>query len=126
VPSAIRGHDFIAGLIGSGDRKSVQPMAARSDEVSYDRLHHCVGSGVWDEAPLEGSLLVEADRLVGGNDAWPIISDTALPKKGAALGWRCAPVCLGAWQKRQLSDAGIARRIGDGGVVFVPARELDE
>jgi len=38
---------YIAGLIGPGDRKSVQPMAARDDEVSYERLHHFVGSGVW-------------------------------------------------------------------------------
>lgn len=73
---------YIAGLIGPGDRKSVQPMAARSDEVSYDRLHHFVGSGVWDEAPLEAVLLAEADRQVGGDDAWLIIDDTALPKKG--------------------------------------------
>jgi SRSO17 transposase len=73
---------YIAGLIGPGDRKSVQPMAARSDEVSYDRLHHFAGSGVWDEAPLEESLLVEADRLVGGDDALLIIDDTAVPKKG--------------------------------------------
>jgi len=57
-------------------------MAARSDAVSYDRLHHFVGSGVWDEAPLETVLLAEADRLVGGDDAWLIIDDTALPKKG--------------------------------------------
>lgn len=73
---------YIAGLIGPGDRKSVQPMAARDGEVSYDRLHHFVGSGVWDEAPLEAALLAEADRLVGGDDAWLIIDDTALPKKG--------------------------------------------
>jgi len=25
---------YIAGLIGRGDRKSVQPMAARADEIS--------------------------------------------------------------------------------------------
>ena len=73
---------YIAGLIGPGDRKSVQPMAARSNEVSYDRLHHFVGSGVWDEAPLEAALLAEADRLVDGDDAWLIIDYTALPKKG--------------------------------------------
>jgi SRSO17 transposase len=41
---------YIAGLIGPGDRKSVQPMAARADEVSYDRLHHFIGAGVWDSA----------------------------------------------------------------------------
>ena len=73
---------YIAGLIGPGDRKSVQPMAARADDVSYDRLHHFIGSGVWDEAPLEAALLAEADCQVGGDDAWLIIDDTALPKKG--------------------------------------------
>ena len=73
---------YIAGLIDPGDRKSVRPMAARDDEVSYDRLHHFVGSGVWDESPLEAALLAEADGQVGGDDAWLIIDDTALPKKG--------------------------------------------
>ena len=73
---------YIAGLIGPGDRKSIQPMAARDDDVSYDRLHHFIASGVWDEAPLEAALLAEADRQVGSDDAWLIIDDTALPKKG--------------------------------------------
>lgn len=73
---------YIAGLIGPGDRKSIQPMAARDDDVSYDRLHHFIASGVWNEAPLEAALLAEADKQVGGKDAWLIIDDTALPKKG--------------------------------------------
>jgi SRSO17 transposase len=73
---------YVAGLIGPGDRKSVQPMAARDDAVSYDQLHHFVTSSVWDAAPLETALLVEADKQVGGDDAWLIVDDTALPKKG--------------------------------------------
>lgn len=73
---------YVAGLIGPGDRKSVQPMAARDEAVSYDQLHHFVASGVWDAAPLEAALLAEADSQVGGDDAWLIIDDTALPKKG--------------------------------------------
>jgi len=73
---------YVAGLIGPGDRKSVQPMAARHSGVSYDQLHHFIGSSVWDAAPLEAALLIEADKLVGGDDAWLIIDDTALPKKG--------------------------------------------
>jgi SRSO17 transposase len=73
---------YIAGLIGPGDRKSVQPMAARADTVSYDQLHHFVASGVWSAAPLEAALLAEADRQVGSKDAWLIVDDTALPKKG--------------------------------------------
>jgi len=73
---------YVAGLIGPGDRKSIQPMAARDSGVSYGQLHHFIGSGVWDSAPLEAALLSEADKLVGGDDAWLIIDDTALPKKG--------------------------------------------
>lgn len=73
---------YIAGLIGSGDRKSVQPMAARAGDASYDQLHHFISSGVWDAAPLEAALLTEADVQVGGDDAWLIIDDTSLPKKG--------------------------------------------
>jgi len=73
---------YIAGLIGPGDRKSVQPMAARAGDASYDQLHHFVASGVWDAAPLEAALLAEADRMVGRDDAWLIIDDTSLPKKG--------------------------------------------
>lgn len=73
---------YVAGLIGPGDRKSIQPMAARDGGVSYDQLHHFIGSGVWDAAPLEAALLAEADKLVGGDRSWLIIDDTALPKKG--------------------------------------------
>jgi SRSO17 transposase len=76
---------YLAGLIGPGDRKSVQPMAARAGTVSYDQLHHFVASGVWSAAPLEAALLAEADRQVGSNDAWLIVDDTALPKKGTHL-----------------------------------------
>ena len=57
-------------------------MAARDSDVSYDRLHHFIASGVWDEEPLEAALLAEADRQVGSDGAWLIIDDTALPKKG--------------------------------------------
>jgi SRSO17 transposase len=74
---------YVAGLIGAGDRKSVQPMAARDDDVGYDQLHHFIASGVWDAAPLEKALLAEANTMVGGDDAWLIVDDTALPKKGA-------------------------------------------
>ncbi|MPS71349.1 MULTISPECIES: IS701 family transposase [unclassified Novosphingobium] len=75
---------YIAGLIGPGDRKSIQPMAARTDAIPYDRLHHFIGAGLWDSAPLEAILWSQADQLVGGNKAWLIIDDTALPKKGKA------------------------------------------
>ena len=73
---------YIAGLIGPGDRKSVQPMAARVGEVGSDQLHPFVAAGVWDRVPLEAALLKEADRLVGDHAGFLVIDDTALPKKG--------------------------------------------
>ena len=76
------GRFLVAGLIGPGDRKSVQPMAERLGLPSHDALHHFITAGVWDAAPLEVALAREADRLVGGRDAFLIVDDTALPKKG--------------------------------------------
>jgi SRSO17 transposase len=37
---------YIAGLIGPGDRKSIQPMASRTNAIPYDRLHHFIGAGL--------------------------------------------------------------------------------
>jgi SRSO17 transposase len=73
---------YVSGLIGPGDRKSVQPMAERLAPGDYDQLHHFIASGLWDAAPLEAELLIQADRLVGGSDAVLVIDDTAMPKKG--------------------------------------------
>ena len=73
---------YVTGLIGPGDRKSVQPMAERFAPGDYDQLHHFVAAGVWDAAPLETELLIQADKLVGGSDAVLVIDDTAMPKKG--------------------------------------------
>jgi SRSO17 transposase len=73
---------YVSGLIGPGDRKSIQPMAARLAPGDYDRLHHFIADGVWDAAPLERELLIQAERLVGDKDAVLVIDDTAMPKKG--------------------------------------------
>jgi SRSO17 transposase len=73
---------YLRGLLGPGERKSVQPMAARVAPADCDQLHHFISSPAWQTAPLAAVLAHEADRLVGGPDAVLIIDDTALPKKG--------------------------------------------
>src|SRR5258705_5647252 len=73
---------YVSGLIGPGDRKSIQPMARRLALGECDQMHRFIAAGVWDAAPLEAELLVQADRLVGGSDAVLVIDDTAIPKKG--------------------------------------------
>jgi hypothetical protein len=74
---------YVEGLIGPGDRKSVEPMAARLAAGDYDQLHHFISSGVWGEVPLEEELAVQADKLIGGANAMLVVDDTALPKKGS-------------------------------------------
>jgi SRSO17 transposase len=73
---------YVSGLIGPGDRKSIQPMAKRLALGECDQLHHFIAAGIWDAAPLETELVIQADRLVGGDDAVLVIDDTAIPKKG--------------------------------------------
>jgi SRSO17 transposase len=73
---------YLRGLLGPGERKSLQPMAARLGLPGHDQLHHFVTSPAWDDGPLWAALAREADRLVGGPEAVLVIDDTALPKKG--------------------------------------------
>ena len=73
---------YLRGLLGPGDRKSLQPMAARLGLPGHDQLQHFIASPAWNDAPLWAALVGEANRLVGGADAVLVIDDTALPKKG--------------------------------------------
>ena len=73
---------YLRGLLGPGERKSLQPMAARLGLPGHDQLQHFVASTAWDDGPLWTVLAHEADRLVGGSGGYLVIDDTALPKKG--------------------------------------------
>ena len=73
---------YVRGLLGPGERKSLQPMAARLGLPGHDQLQHFVASTAWDDGPLWTVLAREADRLVGGPGGYLVIDDTALPKKG--------------------------------------------
>ena len=43
---------YLRGLIGPGERKSLQPMAAGLGLSGPDQLHHFITSEAWDDAPL--------------------------------------------------------------------------
>ena len=73
---------YLKGLLLPGERKSVEPMAARVAPGSAEQLHHFLGGSPWATGPLEAVLTTEADRLVGGPDALLVVDDTALPKQG--------------------------------------------
>ena len=73
---------YVRGLLGPGERKSLQPMALQLGLGGHDQLQHFIASPAWDDGPLWAVLAREADQLVGGADAVLVIDDTALPKKG--------------------------------------------
>src|SRR4028118_1128262 len=73
---------YLKGLILPGERKSVEPMAARVAPADTQQLHHFVSTSPWPTAPLEEELVRAADRLVGGPDAVLVVDDTALVKQG--------------------------------------------
>src|SRR4051812_49475183 len=57
---------YVRGLLGSGGRKSIQPMAERLGLSSHDQLHHFISSVAWDDAPLWRVLAGQGDRQGGG------------------------------------------------------------
>jgi SRSO17 transposase len=73
---------YLRGLMGPGERKSLQPMAARLGLSGHDQLQHFIASPAWDDGPLWTALAEKADRLLGGPGAVLVVDDTALPKKG--------------------------------------------
>src|SRR4029450_5169753 len=79
---------YCFGLLLDGDRKSVEPMAARLDpervQAKHQSLHHFVAQAVWsDAAVLEAGRrhVVPALERHGPITAW-IVDDTGIPKKG--------------------------------------------
>ena len=73
---------YVQGLLLPGERKSVEPMAARVCPGQVQQLHHFVSASTWPYERLERVLAEQADRLVGGPDAVLVVDDTAVVKQG--------------------------------------------
>jgi len=80
--------NYCKGLLLPGERKSIEPMAARLDHANVEpmrqSLHHLVAKAPWsDEALLEQvrNQVMPVMKKDGPVVAW-IIDDTGFPKKG--------------------------------------------
>jgi SRSO17 transposase len=73
---------YIMGLLLPGDRKSMQPISARVAPDDAEQIHNFVATSCWDPAPVEDVLCQRVDEMLGGEDAYLIVDDTSLPKKG--------------------------------------------
>jgi SRSO17 transposase len=79
---------YCTGLLLPGERKSIEPMAARlaPDRVqaAHQSLHHLVAQAEWDDATLLRAVreqVLPAIERHGPVRYW-IVDDTAFPKKG--------------------------------------------
>jgi SRSO17 transposase len=79
---------YCTGLLLPGDRKSVEPMAARVEpgrvQAAHQSLHHFIARADWSDdavlAAVRTRVLPEIERS-GPIRAW-IVDDTGFPKKG--------------------------------------------
>src|SRR5689334_10744395 len=119
---------YLKGLILPGERKSVEPMAARVAPGDLQQLHHFVSTSPWASASLEEELVKAADRLVGGPDAALVVDDTALVKQGRhSVGVKrqyCGQLGKGQLPVPSLAHPGPRRGAGGRRPPPLPARGL--
>src|SRR6201987_1099271 len=79
---------YCTGLLLPGERKSIEPMAARLDpthvQAKHQALHHVVAQAAWDDAAVLAAVRAQVLPEIEGHGPvlyW-IIDDTAFPKKG--------------------------------------------
>ena len=78
---------YITGLLLDGERKSIEPIAARlvedatQIEAMRQRLQQCVVVSAWDEATVFARLAQVLDRELPEVTAF-VVDDTGFPKKG--------------------------------------------
>src|ERR671912_2314085 len=83
---------YCTGLLLPGERKSIEPMAARMEpgrvQAKHQSLHHVVAKAEWDDAALLRAVreqVLPAIERHGPVRYW-IVDDTGFPKRGK----RCA------------------------------------
>src|SRR5437660_6098149 len=81
-------HDYCTGLVLPGERKSVEPLAGKTDPdrmaAQHQSLLHFVGQAEWsDERVLSKvrEMVLPSIERHGPIEAW-IIDDTSFPKQG--------------------------------------------
>ena len=75
------GSVYVRGLLLDGERKSIEPLAARLPEGNVQALQQFVGQSPWDWEPIWELLGKRMTAELEAEPAW-VIDDTGFPKQG--------------------------------------------
>jgi SRSO17 transposase len=79
---------YCTGLLLPGERKSIEPMAARLDpghvQAKHQSLHHVVAEAEWDDTALLAAVRAEVLPAIErhGPVVYWIVDDSGFPKQG--------------------------------------------
>jgi SRSO17 transposase len=79
---------YCTGLLLPGERKSIEPMAARLDpahvQAKHQSLHHVVAQAEWDDAAVLAAVRAQVLPAIErhGPVAYWIVDDSGFPKQG--------------------------------------------
>ena len=79
---------YCTGLLLPGERKSVEPMAAKLDpahvQAKHQSLHHVVAQAEWDDAAVLAAVRAQVLPAIEqhGSVRYWIVDDTGFPKQG--------------------------------------------
>ena len=72
---------YVRGLLLDGERKSIEPMAARLPEGNVQALQQLIGQSPWPWAPVWARLARRMTAELEPDPVW-VIDDTGFPKQG--------------------------------------------
>jgi len=75
------GSVYVRGLLLDGERKSIEPMAARLPEGNVQAMQQLIGQSPWPWAPVWERLAQRMTAELTPDPVW-VIDDTGFPKQG--------------------------------------------
>ncbi len=72
---------YVQGLLLDGERKSIEPMAARVVGADVQALQQFVGQSPWEVEEVQRRLALQVVDLLSEPEVW-IVDETAFPKAG--------------------------------------------
>jgi len=75
------GEVYVRGLLLDGERKSIEPMAARLPEGNVQAMQQLIGQSPWSWAPVWQRLAQRMTAELTPDAVW-VVDDTGFPKQG--------------------------------------------